>query len=285
MQEFANRVAVITGAAHGIGYGLAERAAQEGMRVVMADIDAEALHAGAEALRAAGADVRAVVTDVSQFDQVEALAEAALDAFGAIHLVFSNAGISSLDDLHKPVWDVRASEWKNVIAVNIGGVANSIRVFVPRLVAQPDESHLVFTASETGLDTAPGMGLYRATKHAAVSLCEGLYQDLQQHGLGDKIGVSLLCPGPVDTHITQGALARFAAESGGAAPDAPVAKAAAHVIEVLRQGMTPAEVAARTFDAIRARQFYIITHPEVKERARQRVDNIIREQPPANPWA
>ena len=175
MFEFPARVAVITGAASGFGQAFAQRAAALRMKLVLADVNPEALAQTVDALRAAGADAIGVPTDVSNAAQVEALAQAALDAFGKVHLLFNNAGVGSGGFL----WESSANDWAWVFGVNVMGVAHGVRAFAPLMLAQNEPAHIVNTASVAGLLSPPAMGVYNASKHAVVSLTETLYHDLQ----------------------------------------------------------------------------------------------------------
>jgi NAD(P)-dependent dehydrogenase (short-subunit alcohol dehydrogenase family) len=199
MKEFKDKVAVITGAASGIGRALAERCAHEGMKVVLADVDVDALTATEAALNATGAPVLAVVTDVSKAQDVDALAQRTLSAFGGVHLLCNNAcvwaGISA--------WDTSLSDWEWVLGVNLWGVIHGVHAFVPVMLAQGTAGHIVNTASMAGLLTGRGPAVYRVSKHAVVALSEMLYHQLAQRGAHVK--VSVLCPGGVDTQILDAA--------------------------------------------------------------------------------
>jgi NAD(P)-dependent dehydrogenase (short-subunit alcohol dehydrogenase family) len=188
MFQFEGKVAVITGAASGFGRAFAEKGATLGMKLVLADVDGEALAQTVEALRAAGADAIGVPTDVSDAAQVDALALAALDAFGKIHLLFNNAGVGAGGFL----WESTANDWSWVFGVNVMGVAHGVRVFTPIMLRQNEPAHIVNTASVAGLLSPPAMGIYNASKHAVVSLTETLYHDLQN--TGGQVGCSLPRP-------------------------------------------------------------------------------------------
>ena len=192
MRDLDGKVAVVTGAASGIGRALADAFGAAGMGLVLADVEADPLVAAAAELGSRGVDAHAVVTDVAQADQVEALAVAAEDRFGAAHVVCNNAGVAPIG----PVLETRLEDWRWVFDVNLFGVVHGIQAFGPRLVAQ-GEGHIVNTASSGGLITVPGFGAYVATKHAVVGLSETLYQELA----GTGVGVSVLCPGLVATQI------------------------------------------------------------------------------------
>jgi NAD(P)-dependent dehydrogenase (short-subunit alcohol dehydrogenase family) len=205
------RVAVITGAASGIGLGLAERLAAEGMRVVMADVEEPALMAAAEKLAASGADVLPVVTDVADAASVERLRDAAVAAYGAVHLLCNNAGVGGP---HGPIWECPPGEWDWVLGVNLGGVINGIRSFMPLLLAQ-DAAHVLNTSSIFGV-FAGALGPYGISKHAVAALTETLYFSLRNLGV-THVGVSVLCPGAVQTNFGTSARNR-PGPPGGAPP-------------------------------------------------------------------
>jgi NAD(P)-dependent dehydrogenase (short-subunit alcohol dehydrogenase family) len=277
MTEFKRKVAVITGAASGIGRALAERCVQEGMNVVLADMEVETLTRTEESLKAAGATVLAVRTDVSQARDVEALAEATLDAFGTVHLLCNNAGVAT----EAPIWESSLAAWEWVIGVNLWGVIHGVRVFVPIMLAQDTECHIVNTASMAGLISGPGVGVYKVTKHGVVALSETLYHDLAERGA--KIHVSVLCPGIVNTRIMESARNY----PGHLLTAGPLDPASGARWETLRQlvpaGMPPGQVADVVFLALRKDQFYIFTHPEGKEAVRTRMEDILQERHPSAP--
>ncbi len=258
MFEFEGRVAVITGAASGFGRAFADRGAALGMKLVLADVDANALAQTVDALRAAGADAIGAPTDVSDPVQVEALAHAALDAFGKVHLLFNNAGVGAGGF----VWENTANDWAWVFGVNVMGVAHGVRVFTPIMLRQNEPAHIVNTASVAGLLSPPSMGIYNASKHAVVSLTETLYHDLQNAGA--QVGCSLLCPAYVPTGIADAERARPDTLRNDAAPTRSQLAAHAQLHRAVRSGkLSAADVAAMTFDAIRDGRFYIVTHPGI----------------------
>jgi NAD(P)-dependent dehydrogenase (short-subunit alcohol dehydrogenase family) len=265
------RVAVVTGAASGIGLGLAERLAAEGMRVVMADVEEPALAGAAGALAATGADVLPVPTDVARPEQVDRLRDRALEAFGAVHLLCNNAGVVSGPE---PVWEVSAEDWDWVLGVNLHGVINGIRSFVPVLLSQ-DAAHVVNTASLAGL-IAGIIGPYSVTKHGVVALSESLHLALQQRS--PHVGVSVLCPGWVRTRIVDADRNR----PGGPPPLDPDRAAMRQVgREMLETGMDPAQVAETVVAAVRARHFYVLTHPELGPLVTARAERVVTGEPPA----
>ena len=178
MKEFRDKVAVVTGAASGIGRGLADRCVQEGMKVVLADIEEPALAQAESELKADGADVLAVLTDVSKASEVEALAQRTLEAYGAVHLLCNNAGVAA----GSTAWESTINDWKWVLGVNLWGVIHGLQAFVPTMLEQDTESHIVNTASLAGLKSFFASAAYHVTKHAVVALSENLYYDLARRG-------------------------------------------------------------------------------------------------------
>ncbi len=278
MKDLKGKVAVITGAASGIGRALADRCVQEGMKAVLADVEVEALAKTEASLKAAGATVLAVQTDVSPVPGTsQRLAQKTLEAFGAVHLLCNNAGVGNEDAL----WESTLDEWEWVVGVNLWGVIHGVRAFVPLMLAQDTECHIVNTASMAGLISGPGLGAYKVTKHAVVSLSETLYHELAERGA--RIRVSVLCPGFVNTRIMESARNR----PGHLAPTAPLGPASAARWEALGRlvpaGIPSEQVADAVFAAVRKDQFYILTHPEGKESIRTRMEDILQERSPTAP--
>lgn len=272
MREFRGRVAVVTGAASGIGRGLAEACAREGMRVVLADVDEAALAEAGRELEGAGADVLAVRTDVSRAEDVEALARETLEAFGAVHLLFNNAGVGA----GTTVWESTLEDWRWVLGVNLWGVIHGVRTFVPIMLGQADECHVVNTASMAGLVSGPALGVYKVSKHAVVSLSETLYCELAIAKA--KVGVSVLCPAGVNTRVLDSGRNRPAELQNGADCESAhpaVVQAEALLRQLVAAGMPPSEVAGAVFDAIRAGRFYILTHADWKPLVRKRMNDIL----------
>ena len=277
MKDFKDKVAVITGAASGIGRALAERCVQEGMKAVLADVEAEPLATAEASLKASGATVLAVQTDVSQARDVEALAQKTMEAFGAVHVLCNNAGVGT----EAAVWESTLAEWEWIVGVNLWGVVHGVRVFVPLMLAQDAECHIVNTASTAGLISGPGLGAYKVTKHGLVTLSETLHHELAERGA--KVKVSVLCPGIVNTRIMESARNR----PGDLPPTAPRGPASEERWEALRRlvpaGMPAAQVADAVFEALRKDRFYILTHPEGKEAVRTRMEDILQERNPTPP--
>ena len=273
MEDLGGKVAVITGGASGIGRAVARRAASEGMKVVIADIEEGALKEAESELTDQGADAIAVTTDVSDAASVRGLLDKALGQHGAVHLVHNNAGVGG----GGPIWEVPEQDWRWILGVNLWGVIHGVTTFVPLLMEQ-GEGHVVNTASIAGLVTAPFIGPYNATKQAVVAVSETLYKDLEAAG-ASGVGVSVLCPGFVQTRI---------ADSGRNRPDwAPGrevegAEDARSLIKDLVDGGIPAEVVAeRVLDAVRTDTFYILTHPDTRVAIQTRFEDIAEGRAPS----
>ena len=285
MKTFRDRVAVITGGASGLGRAMAERFAREGMKIVIADIDAAALDRTAIEIRSTGARVLAVRTDVSRAAEIEALARAALDEFGAAHLVVNNAGVGPLG----AVWESTERDWLWTLGVNLWGVIHGVRVFTPILLEQAvkagTEGHLINTASVAGLISPPGMGAYNASKHAVVALTETLHHDLARRT--DKVKCSLLCPAYVPTGIADSERNRPEAlrDANRAKSDEQLALEDGLRKAVHSGKISAADVAERVFDAVRDERFYILTHERIKSAIAARMEDILGGANPRNPLA
>jgi NAD(P)-dependent dehydrogenase (short-subunit alcohol dehydrogenase family) len=281
------RVAVVTGAASGIGLGLAERFAAEGMSVVMADVEEPALAKAAAGLAArvakagfandSGSAVLPVVTDVSDRAAVDALRDAALSAFGAVHVVCNNAGVGGP---HGPLWECPPGEWDWVLKVNLDGVMNGVRAFMPVLLEQ-DAGHLVNTSSIFGV-FAGTLGPYGVSKHAVTALTETLHFNLRSLGVM-HVGVSVLCPGAVRTNFGTSARNRPAWAGPATIGDAAEQASAERFDQLSVLGASPAEVAGMVVDGIRARRFYILTSDNRHEPVLRRGEEIVAGGPPAPP--
>jgi NAD(P)-dependent dehydrogenase (short-subunit alcohol dehydrogenase family) len=265
MQDFEGRVAVVTGAASGIGRALALHCAHERMAVVAADTDEAALAALATELEALGSDCLAVPTDVSDAASVESLAEWCFERFGRVNLLFNNAGV-----LHTgSCWEQRPSLWQRTLGVNLMGVVHGINSFVPRMLAQGEPARVVNTGSLGALLSAPGMGPYTASKMAVRGLTETLAYELD--AMGADIAVSLLCPGPVDTGIMFSDPAMNGVEP----------TAAAELMEGDTPVLSPGECAEVVFESIRRDRFWIFTHHGFKPHLEQVCADIVAGRNPA----
>lgn len=272
LQATPKVVAVITGAASGIGRGLAERFAAEGMKVVIADVDEGPLAELEADLSAKGATVLAVKTDVSNPAEVENLAVQTLGAFGAVHILCNNAGVVC----SRSVWEHTLADWEWVLGVNLWGVIHGIRAFVPRMLAQGDACHIVNTASILGLVGGSGEGIYKVSKHGVVVLSETLADELAQKGA--NIQVHVLCPGWVRTGILDASRNRPDTLQNPAErkhPHEPVIGGSRNTRAEMEAGLSPAEVAEHVYNAIQNGTFYIHTHPEHKASIRERMERIL----------
>jgi NAD(P)-dependent dehydrogenase (short-subunit alcohol dehydrogenase family) len=251
MQELQGRVAVVTGGASGIGRALADRFAADGMRIVLADVEAEPLAAAVAELEGAGARAIGIEADVAVAADVEAVRDRALAEFGAVHVVCNNAGVGG-----GAIIDAPLALWEWTIGVNLMGVVHGVHTFLPLLLEQ-DEGHIVNTASLAGLHGVAGLGIYSTTKFAVVGLSESLFHDLVARG--SNVGVSLLCPGFVQTRI--GESFRNAPPSIGDYAERPDAQAAVEFAKALTEAGIPPEVVADAVrDAILDRTFYVVPH-------------------------
>ncbi len=281
MQEFAERVAVVTGGASGIGRAFADRAASLGMRVVLADVEKAALDTAAGEISATGADVIGVPTDVTDPDAVDALARTAVDHFGGAHVVFNNAGVL----VYGAIWENTLEELRWTMDVNVWGVIHGIRSFMPILLEQNVPGHVVNTASMAGLTAAPYLDIYNATKHAVVALSESLHKEMLM--LGAPIRASVVCPGLIKTKITRSE--RNQPGTGTRDPDrSELSEGGALMSKFLNEGIEdgypPERVAEETFDAIREERFYVIPAQEdVKAGLYQRLDEVRDERNPEMP--
>jgi len=277
VKDLKGKVAVVTGGASGIGRAMAERFAAEGMKVVLADIEEGALARAESEMLAAGATVASKRTDVSQGEDVEALARFTVDTFGAVHVLCNNAGVG----VGGNSWQQTEADWEWVLGVNLWGVIHGIRAFVPIMLEQGDECHVVNTASGAGLHTRPWLAMYCASKHAVVALSECLHHELSL--TGSKVKVSVLCPAVVNTRIGESErnrpdVLRNAADAGVPGQQMQAMEQAFRAL--LATGLPPEQVAGAVVDAIKAERFYIITHEETKGRVRSRMQDILEDRSP-----
>jgi NAD(P)-dependent dehydrogenase (short-subunit alcohol dehydrogenase family) len=275
VKEFKDKVALVTGAASGIGFALADRFASVGMKVVLADVEESALAAAEQTLKKKGAPVLAVRTDVSRAADMKKLADDVYAKFGAVHVLCNNAGVG----MGGISWEQSVEDWEWVLGVNLWGVIHGIRTFVPRMLESGAEGHIINTASVAGLISSPYMSIYQATKHAVVTVTESLKMELEL--AGGKISASVLCPGFVATRISDSERNRPEAVK----TPTPGQMAQQEMIrEMARQqvaaGIKPAEVAEMVLEAIRDDRFYIVTHPRFKKLIRLRMENILEGRTP-----
>ncbi len=273
MQDFAGKVAVITGAASGIGKALTEKCIAEGMHVVMADIEEAVLDQVATELQATtNNQVLPIVTNVAIEAELQKVLNEAVDTLGGVHLLFNNAGVGGGGN----AWNATQKDWDWVLGVNLWSVIYGLRVFVPQMLAQNEPCHIVNTASVAGLIGGSTNALYSVTKHGVVALTENLSVDLNAEGA--QIGCSVLCPGFVNTNIFDSGRNRPAELANDEEPPALTPEDEARIAmfqEILRQGMQPAQIAEIVFDAIRADRLYILTHDHFDEMIRNRAENMI----------
>ncbi len=284
IQDFKGKTAVLTGAGSGFGLECARIGARLGMNLVLVDVQQDALDRAAAEMTAAGAQVLARQVDVSKGEQIEALSRETQQRFGAPHLIFNNAGVGA----GGLVWENTVADWEWLLGVNLWGVIHGVRCFTPMMLeaAKKDPAyrgHIVNTASMAGLLTPPNMGIYNVTKHGVVSLTETLYQDLRL--VTDQVSASVLCPYFVPTGISQSHRNR----PGDLPADKPTKS------QLIGQAMsdkavssgkvTAAEVAQKVFDAIRADQFYIYSHPQALGNVQQRMEAIVMQKNPPDPFA
>lgn len=277
MQDLQGKVAVITGGAEGIGKALAIKAASEGMKLVLADINPASLEATVAELAANGAEVVGAPTDVAKAAQIDALAELAFSLHGNVHLLVNNAGVACA----KPVWELSEADWDWVMGVNLYGVTHALRSFLPRMLSAGEPGHIVNTASMAGLLSQPSMATYNASKHAVVTVSEGLHFDLMLRQ--SRLKVSVLCPAWVKTRIASSERNRSLStgeEARSPVADAVVNKISHDVQQAVAHGIEPAQVAEAVFDAVRAERFYILTHPAFTPLVRTRMEDILECRSP-----
>jgi NAD(P)-dependent dehydrogenase (short-subunit alcohol dehydrogenase family) len=279
MKDFSGKTAVITGAGSGFGREFARFGAALGMRLVLADIQQDALDAVAAELREGGAEVLALRTDVSKAADMEALAAAAFEKFGRVHLLFNNAGVGAGGF----IWENSVADWEWVLGVNVWSIIHGVRLFVPKMLEQGDECHVVNTASVAGLLSAQLMGVYNVSKHAVVTFSETLYQDLLVAKA--NIGVTVLCPAFVPTGIANSERNRPVELGAGELTASQKIAAQATVKAVSSGRMTAEDVAAKVFDCIREKKFYCITHPKILGSVELRLQDIVGQRNPSDPFS
>jgi NAD(P)-dependent dehydrogenase (short-subunit alcohol dehydrogenase family) len=282
--NFKGKTAVLTGAASGFGLECARIGARLGMNLVLVDVQQDALDQAAAELQTTGVQVLARKVDVSSAGQMEALAEAVQQRFGAPHLVFNNAGVGA----GGLVWENSVKDWEWVLGVNVWGVVHGVRLFTPMMLeaASKDptwQGHIVNTASMAGLLAPPNMGIYNVSKHAVVSLSETLYQDLSL--VTDQVSASVLCPFFVATGISQSQRNRPGELPASKPTKSQLVGQAMSVKAVSSGKVKAADVAQKVFDAVAANQFYIYSHPQAIGSVQTRLEDILLARNPTDPFA
>src|SRR5712671_5982463 len=258
MRELAGRTAFVTGGASGIGFALGAAFAQAGMKVMLADIETDALAEAVKSLHDFGPNVRGVACDVADPVSVERAAKASYQAFGNVHVVCNNAGVAAAGGID----NISLDNWRWVLDVNLMGVLHGIRAFLPHIRSHGEGGHIVNTASMAGMNGGLGFSPYTAAKFAVVGMSEGLSQQLKPHG----IGVSVLCPHFVRTRISESGRNRPEryGETQTPDPESPAGQMLAFITASIAAGLDPADVAARVLAAIRADELYVFTHPDMR---------------------
>jgi NAD(P)-dependent dehydrogenase (short-subunit alcohol dehydrogenase family) len=277
MEPLDGKVAVVTGAASGLGLALARRCAARGMRLVLGDVDGPALEAAARQLPAAEHVTAAI--DVSRREDLEALADLAYGRFGAVHLLFNNAGVGLGA---KPVAETTANDWRWVLGVNLWGVLHGIAAFLPRMQGQGEESRIVNTASAAGFLSEPGMAAYSVSKHGVVVVSETLHKELA--AASSRVGVTVLCPAFFPSGITRSERVRPQELSDAPAASAGVPHLRERLEHAVRSGRLSADdVAARALEGVLARELYVFTHPKIRHAIEARLGEVLAGCGPAVP--
>jgi NAD(P)-dependent dehydrogenase (short-subunit alcohol dehydrogenase family) len=278
MKDLKGKVAVVTGAASGLGRSMALAFAAEGMHLALADVDEDGLKETQEGAIRRGVHAFTMRVDVSKATELDAFAARTLAALKAIHVVCNNAGVSPLG----AAWETSVADWQWILGVNLWGVIHGVRAFTPHLLAQ-NEGHIVNTASVSGLISPPGSGAYNVTKHAVVTLSESLYHDLRERK--SAVGVSVLCPAYVPTRITESERNRPS--------DLPVSEKSREMLArqaMLKKAVSSGKISADqvaqvVVAAVKEERFYILTHARIKGAIQARMQDILEERAPRNPLA
>lgn len=275
MMEFNGKVAIVTGAASGIGLAIAKRCAKEGMKVVLADIDEPSLIKVKEELKCFQTDLLAVPCDVSNGRDIQLLSKKTMECFGKVDLIFNNAGVSTGSLL----WENSVEDWKWVLGVNLFGVINSIKTFVPIMLKQNNECHIINTASIAGLTSAPGNSIYSVSKHGIINISESLYYELKLAKA--KVDVSVVCPGFVKTRLSDAERNRPEELKSFESVQSPQKQMINHMFnEGVSNGISPEIVSEKIFEGIKAKKFYIFTDDDCKLMIKQRMEDILNENNP-----
>ncbi|MFW9822608.1 MAG: SDR family NAD(P)-dependent oxidoreductase [Candidatus Thorarchaeota archaeon] len=279
MNEFKDKVAVITGAASGIGKAIAEKFGLEGMKIVLTDIEKEAVFQTEKELIKLGIDVKVVIADVSKIDDVRALAQKTLEYYGVVHILVNNAGVGFAGKCSTTLWESSLSEWQWILSVNLWGVINGIHVFVPIMLQQNFQSYIINTSSIAGLiNPQPGAGIYSITKHAVLALSESLQADLAL--VDNKIRILALCPGFIKTKITESERNRPDANDDNQKLINPRLDTIKKMYnQIIYNGISPKIVAEKVFLALNEERFYIPTdsHSFIRTHVRNRFNKILQD--------
>lgn len=276
MDEFTGKVGVISGGASGIGLALARRFGREGVRLVLADIESTALDGAVATLAAEGIEATGVVADVSDRAQVQAVADAAMDRYGALHLAFNNAGVGS----GGLSWELTEADWQWILGVDLWGVIHGVGIFTPLIIASGG-GHVINTASMAGLTSPPFMSPYNVAKHGVVALSESMFHELEM--TNPDVGVTVVCPGWVQTRIHESDRNRPTdgdQAADGTATEADAANLRAMIGSLIANGLQPDDVAGQVFDAVVNRRLYVLTHPEWSGMVRSNTERMLAGENP-----
>lgn len=275
MIDFRNRTAVITGAASGIGLALARRAVKEGMKLALADIEGEKLKDVAATLGLPDDRISLHTVDVSREEDIARLANETFDHFGEVHLLCNNAGVC----MTRGTWEHSTADWEWVLGVNLRSVIHGVHHFLPRMLKQKSDSHVVNTASVAGLLSTPGFAAYNVSKHGVVTLSETLYSELA--AMNARVGVSLLCPAWVPTGILESGRYRQRSDGVPVQISRTSADYEARMAKAVRSGrLTADDMASAVFEAVAGNRFYVIPHAKIKQAIEVRMEDIIESRNP-----
>jgi len=278
MEEFKDKIAIVTGAASGIGRAIAEKFSQEGMKVVISDIEKEALSQTEEELKQKGFDIITVLADVSKIEDVKNLAQKTIDQFGVVHILINNAGVGFAGKMTTTVWESPLSEWQWILGVNLWGIINAIHIFIPIMLKQDIECYIINNCSVAGIiSPQPGAGIYSTTKHAAIALTESLQSDLSR--FNSKIKVLALCPGFINTGITNSERNQPEELKDDQTTNPKLEQTIKYYKKIIADGISPEEVAKELFESLTSKKFYISTdsHQLVKGFVKNRMDGILKD--------
>lgn len=271
MQNFEDRVAVVTGGASGIGLGMVRAFAKRGMRVVVADLDQNTLDTVVAEINSSGGQAVGQLCDVSSFEQVQSLADAAIENFGAVNVVCNNAGVG----IPTSARNMKLDDWEWIINVDLWGPIYGVKVFLP-LLEEAGEGHINATSSMAGLISSGMMGAYNVAKHGVVALMAAVERELRAKK--SPITASVLCPGPINTNISRNSVGYRPTKAKPKADGEKAGKMASNIQATLEQGMQPDEVGELVANAIQENKFWILTHPHWAKGVQKQLDALIAEQ-------